>query len=111
MTIHKQSVSFTDSAFAFARELVDSGEYPTISAAVSGELARARQQRARDTALFEAEVQRRLALPADRWDDLGTAGSLTADARVWLARQGTGPSTGQSTGSIPGQSTGQGGPR
>jgi len=37
MGVHKQSVSFTDSAFAFARELVESGEYPTISAAVSGE--------------------------------------------------------------------------
>ena len=41
MGVHKQSVSFTDAAFAFARELVESGEYPNISAAVSGELARA----------------------------------------------------------------------
>ena len=41
MGVHKQSVSFTDSAFNFARELVESGEYPNISAAVSGEMARA----------------------------------------------------------------------
>ncbi len=31
--VHKQSVSFTDAAFSFARELVESGEYPNISAA------------------------------------------------------------------------------
>ena len=39
MGVQKQSVSFTEAAFAYARELVDQGEYPTISAAVSGELA------------------------------------------------------------------------
>jgi len=45
MGVHKHSVSFTDQAFAFARELVEAGEYPNISAAVSGELARARVTR------------------------------------------------------------------
>ena len=63
MGVHKQSVSFTDAAFNFARELVESGEYPNISAAVSGEMARARAARERERLLFEAEVQRRLALP------------------------------------------------
>jgi Arc/MetJ-type ribon-helix-helix transcriptional regulator len=47
MGVHKQSVSFTDAAFDFARELVESGEYPNISAAVSGEMARARGAGAR----------------------------------------------------------------
>lgn len=47
MGVHKQSVSFTDAAFSFARELVESGEYPNISAAVSGEMARARAARER----------------------------------------------------------------
>lgn len=28
MSVHKQSVSFTDTAFAFARQLVEAGEYP-----------------------------------------------------------------------------------
>lgn len=64
MTVHK-SVSFTDAAFAFARELVEAGEYPNVSAAVSGEMARAKA--ARERTLLEAEVQRRLALPPDQW--------------------------------------------
>ena len=56
MGVHKQSVSFTDTAFNFARELVESGEYPNISAAVSGEMARARAARERERLLFEAEL-------------------------------------------------------
>lgn len=85
MGIHKQSVSFTDSAFAFARELVESGEYPTISAAVSGELARAHAAREKERTLFEAEVQRRLNLPLDQWEPLGAPEGFTADARAHLA--------------------------
>jgi antitoxin ParD1/3/4 len=87
MGVHKQSVSFSDAAFAFARELVESGEYPNISAAVSGEMARARAARERERTLFEAEVQRRLALPLDTWEHLGTTDSFTADARAHLLRR------------------------
>ena len=87
MGVHKQSVSFTDTAFAFARELVESGEYPNISAAVSGEMARARAARDRERVLFEVEVQRRLALPLDAWEPVKVADSFTKDARVHLARR------------------------
>lgn len=90
MGAHKQSVSFTDTAFAFARELVESGEYPNISAAVSGEMARARAARERERVLFEAEVQRRLALPLDAWEPLRTGETLTSDARAHLAQLATG---------------------
>ena len=41
MGVYKQSVSFSEAAIAFARELVENGEYPNISAAVSGEMTRA----------------------------------------------------------------------
>jgi Arc/MetJ-type ribon-helix-helix transcriptional regulator len=81
MSAHKQSVSFTDTAFAFARELVEAGEYPNVSAAVSGELARSKAARDRDRALLEAEVQRRLALPPDQWEPAAALGSLTSNAR------------------------------
>lgn len=87
MGVHKQSVSFTDTAFAFARELVESGEYPNISAAVSGEMARARAVRERERVLFEIEVQRRLTLPLDAWEPMAAADSFTADARAHLARR------------------------
>ena len=87
MGVHKQSVSFTDTAFAFARELVESGEYPNISAAVSGEMARARAAREREKMLFEVEVQRRLALPLDAWVPISTTDSFTKDARAHLARR------------------------
>lgn len=87
MGVHKQSVSFTDTAFAFARELVESGEYPNISAAVSGEMARARAGRERERRLFEAELQRRVALPLDAWEPIAAGSSLTADARAHLTRR------------------------
>lgn len=87
MGVHKQSVSFTDTAFAFARELVESGEYPNISAAVSGEMARARAARERERMLFEVEVQRRLALPLDAWEPVKLTDSFTKDARAHLARR------------------------
>ena len=87
MGVHKQSVSFTDTAFAFARELVESGEYPNISAAVSGEMARARAARERERMLFEVEVQRRLALPLDAWEPIKLTDSFTTDARAHLARR------------------------
>lgn len=87
MGAHKQSVSFTESAFDHVQSLVAAGEYPNVSAAVSGELARARATRQRDQTLLEAEVQRRLALPPDQWQPLETPADITADARAWLARR------------------------
>ena len=84
MSVHKQSVSFTESAFAYAKDLVERGDYPNVSAAVSGELARAREARVRDRALFEAEITRRLALPADHWEPIGDVQAVTADARAYL---------------------------
>lgn len=86
MGVHKQSVSFTDAAFDFARELVESGEYPNISAAVSGELARGRAARERERILFETEVQRRLALPLDAWEPVRTGESITSGARAHLSQ-------------------------
>ena len=93
MGVHKQSVSFTDTAFNFARELVESGEYPNVSAAVSGELARAKAGRDKERTLFEAEVQRRLALPLDQWEPVGDLDRLTADARAHLAARANPGST------------------
>ncbi len=85
MSMHKQSVSFTDTAFAFARELVEAGEYPNVSAAVSGEMARAKAVRERERVLLEAEVQRRLALAPDRWEPVAALGAFTFKAREHLA--------------------------
>ena len=82
MSVHKQSVSFTEAAYAFAADLVARGEYPTLSAAVSGELARARAAREREAALLEAEVARRLALPLDRWEPVGELDDATRAARA-----------------------------
>lgn len=85
MAVHKQSVSFSEMTFAFVRELVKAGEYPNVSAAVSGELARTKLVRDREQALFEAELQRRLILPVDHWEPLTDPAAFTADARVGLA--------------------------
>lgn len=85
MSVQKQSVSFTDAAYAFVRELVDAGEYPNVSAAVSGELARARAGRERTKALLAAEVERRLSLPPEQWEPVGEISDITAGARARLA--------------------------
>lgn len=92
MAVRKQSVSFTDTAFAFARELVEAGEYPNVSAAVSGELARAKRIRDREQSLFEAELQRRLALPVDQWESLTDPSAFTAEARTALTARAESPS-------------------
>lgn len=83
MSVQKQSVSFTDTAYTFARELVEAGEYPNVSAAVSGELAKA--ERDRERTLLEAELERRLSLPLDQWEPVGEASDITAGARAHLA--------------------------
>lgn len=85
MTVQKQSVSFTEASFAYARELMEAGEYSNISAAVSGELAKAKADRDRETSLLEAELERRLALPLDQWEPVGSADDVTGGARVHLA--------------------------
>jgi len=85
MSVQKQSVSFTDTAYTFAKELVEAGEYPNVSAAVSGELAKAKAVRDRERTLFEAEIERRLSLPFDQWEPVGEASDVTAGARAHLA--------------------------
>ena len=85
MTARKQTVSFTEPAFAYAQTLVDAGEYPSISAAVSGEMVRAKAAREAHAALLAAEVERRLALPIDRWEPVGELSEVTGEARARLA--------------------------
>jgi antitoxin ParD1/3/4 len=86
MAVRKQTVSFTEPAFAFAQDLVDAGEYPTVSAAVSGEMVRAKAARDAQAALLSAEVERRLALPLDQWEPVGELSEVTAKAHAELAR-------------------------
>ena len=84
MGVQKQSVSFTDAAYSYAKELVEAGEYPNVSAAVSGELAKAKADRDRERSLLEAELERRLSLPVDQWEPLGDVTGVTAGARAHL---------------------------
>jgi antitoxin ParD1/3/4 len=85
MAVRKQTVSFTEPAFAYAQSLVDAGEYPNVSAAVSGEMVRAKAAREAGTVLLAAEVERRLALPLDRWEPVGELSEVTGEARARLA--------------------------
>lgn len=85
MAAHKQTVSFTEPAFEYARTLVDAGEHPNISAAVSGEMVRAKTAREAQAASLAAEVERRLTLPIDRWEPMGELSDVTGKARARLA--------------------------
>ncbi len=93
MTARKQTVSFTEPAFDYARTLVNAGEYPSISAAVSGEMVRAKAARDAQAALLAAEVERRLALPIDRWEPVGDLSEVTGEARARLAELRRTPSS------------------
>ena len=75
MTV-KHTTSYTDEAYAHAQTLTETGEYASISAAVSAVLVRDRQRLARERAAFEAELERRLSLPDDQWLPVGTEGFL-----------------------------------
>jgi hypothetical protein len=85
MSVRKQTVSFTEPAFAYAQTLVDAGEYPNISAAVSGEMVRAKDARQAQATLLAAEVERRLALPIDQWEPVVDAAEVTGETRARLA--------------------------
>jgi Arc/MetJ-type ribon-helix-helix transcriptional regulator len=84
MSVQKQSVSFTEAAYAFAKELVECGEYPNVSAAVSGELAKAKAERDRAHTMLEAELERRLSLPLDEWEPVGDVSQVSVGARAYL---------------------------
>ena len=71
MTV-KHTTSYTEEAYAHAQTLAQTGEYASISAAVSAVLVRDRQRLARERAVFEAELERRLSLPDDQWLPVGT---------------------------------------
>jgi Arc/MetJ-type ribon-helix-helix transcriptional regulator len=85
MAVRKQTVSFTERAYAYAQSLVDAGEYPSISAAVSGEIVRASAARDAQAAVLAAEVERRLALPLDQWEPVGELFDVTGETRARLA--------------------------
>lgn len=87
MGIHKQSVDFSEDAYAYAKELVESGEYDSVSEAVSGELERAMELRALRQASLEAEMLRRLELPIDQWIPFKDGADLTRKAREYLERR------------------------
>lgn len=93
MTARKQTVSFAEPAFDCARTLVDAREYPSISAAVSGEMVRAKAARDAQAALLAAEVERRLALPIDQWEPVGELADVIAEARARLAELRRTPSS------------------
>lgn len=84
MTVRKQTVSFTEPAFAYATRLVEDGAYPNVSAAVSGELVRAKAARDAQAAVFATEIARRLALPLDQWEPVGDLAEVTGEARTRL---------------------------
>ena len=84
MTV-KQSTSFSDEAFTYAQTLVEKGEFGSVSAAASAALIHLRDRREREATLFEAEILRRSALPADEWIDW-KEGDLLAEYR---AQRGT----------------------
>ena len=85
---HERSVTirqlYQHRLYLCSRELVQVGKYPNMSAAVSGELAKAKAERERGKAVLEAELERRLTLPLDQWEPVGNASDVTAGARAHL---------------------------
>ena len=84
MSVHKQSVSFADAAFSYAKDRVDQSDYPNVSAAVSRELVCDRALRERDAALLAAEVKRRAELPPNQWEKVANPSVFMSDAWAFL---------------------------
>ena len=81
MSVQNKSVSFTDPALAYARELVESGEYPDVSAAVCGELAKARRLRESETRSLEADITRRIQASTDEWHPTRDVDQVSEETR------------------------------
>jgi hypothetical protein len=85
MVERKDPIDVTDAALAYVSDLVERGEYPTIGAAISGELQRARSVREQEAAFLEAEVERRLDLPLDQWEAVEDEEDFVSPGRERLA--------------------------
>jgi antitoxin ParD1/3/4 len=81
MAIGKRTVSLTDPAFDYVRSLVESGEYPSLEEAVSGELMWCKTEQDARTEALVKEVERRLTLPLDQWIPIEDFGEFTRGVR------------------------------
>ena len=70
MAASEQSIRLTDAALAFARELVEGGEYPDIATAVSEEMIKARGSREREQVLPKSEFQHLRTAFWDTWEPI-----------------------------------------
>jgi antitoxin ParD1/3/4 len=78
----EQSINLTEAAIAFARELVETGQYPDIATAVSEEMIKARGAREHEHALHRAETQLRRTAYWDTWEPVSVIDRFPASDRA-----------------------------
>ena len=90
MTV-KSAVSFIDEHHAFARELVDRGEFASVSAVVAAGIQRLREQEAERRAMLDAmseEIRRRSETPDDEFIEHAPGDFSRMFERLLSARSG-----------------------
>jgi antitoxin ParD1/3/4 len=82
MTTSGESINLTEAALAFARELVETGQYPDISTAVSEEMIKARGARQHEQAPHIAGLKVRRIASWDAWEPVSVTDSFPACDRA-----------------------------
>jgi antitoxin ParD1/3/4 len=72
------SINLTEAALAFARELVENGQYPDIATAVSEELIKVSGARDNEQTLHRAGTQLRPTAYWDTWEPFSVTDSFPA---------------------------------
>lgn len=78
--MNKRSVSLEADTVDYAAELVARGDYPSISAAIVGEVAVARALREDGSAELVGRLRERLSLPPEAWAEVASLDDLMRSA-------------------------------
>jgi antitoxin ParD1/3/4 len=78
----EQRINLTEAALAFARELVETGQYPDLTTAVSEEMIKARGAREHEHARHRAETQLRRTVYWDTWEPVSVTDRFPASDRA-----------------------------
>jgi antitoxin ParD1/3/4 len=78
--VNKQAIPLGAGALAYAAELVARGDYDDVSAAITGELDRAKALREDEALGLSAVLRSRLSMPVTEWSPVSDVDDLTKAA-------------------------------
>jgi antitoxin ParD1/3/4 len=82
MAFSQQNINLTEVALAFARDMVETGQYADIATAVSEEMIKFSGPRDHDQTLHRAGTQLRTPAYCDTWEPVSVTDSFPASDRA-----------------------------